>query len=285
MMSIAVLTIATLMAFAANSLLCRLALGGGMIDPISFAAVRLISGALVLWPVARAAAPHEGGRVGGGSWWSALALFAYAAAFSLAYLTLTTGMGALILFASVQVTMLSMALRSGERLSAAQWAGSVVAVGGLVYLVFPGLSAPDPLGALLMGVAGVAWGIYSIRGRGVKAPVAMTAGNFSRAVPFALAASIVAIAWAEMTPEGALIAVTSGALTSGLGYVLWYKALKGLTTTQASVLQLLVPVLAAIGGVMVLSEAMTARLLLASMLILGGVAVAVMARRSPSRPG
>lgn len=283
-MNVVLLTAFTLLAFAANSLLCRLALGGGMIDPISFTTLRLLSGALALLPLARASGASGRAGASSGSWGSALALFAYAAAFSLAYITLTTGTGALVLFASVQVTMLGVALRSGERLNAVQWIGSVLAVGGLVYLVFPGLSAPDPLGALLMGVAGVAWGIYSIRGRGVGAPISMTAGNFRRAVPFSLAASIVALAWAELTAEGVLLAMISGALTSGMGYVLWYRVLRGLTTTQASVVQLLVPVLAALGGVVLLSEAMSMRLILASMLILGGVGLAVVTRRSRSRP-
>ena len=234
-MSVVVLTTFTLLAFAANSLLCRLALGGGLIDPVSFATVRLTSGALALIPLARVLASWERTTEFRGSWGSAFALFAYAAAFSLAYVSLSTGMGALILFGSVQVTMISRALRSGERLSMAQWTGSTAAVGGLVYLVLPGISAPDPIGALLMCSAGVAWGVYSIRGRGVSAPISMTAGNFLRSVPFALAASAIALPWAELKPEGILLAVISGVVTSGMGYILWYRALRILTTTQASV--------------------------------------------------
>lgn len=167
----------------------------------------------------------------------------------------------------------------------AQWTGSTAAVGGLVYLVLPGISAPDPIGALLMCVAGVAWGVYSIRGRGVSAPISMTAGNFLRSAPFALAASAIALPWADLKPEGILLAVISGVVTSGMGYILWYRALKILTTAQASVVQLLVPVLAALGGVVFLSEQLSVRLLLASMLILGGVALSVRKRKVPPRSG
>jgi drug/metabolite transporter (DMT)-like permease len=176
--------------------------------------------------------------------------------------------------------MISAALKAGESLRAAQWAGSAAAVGGLVYLVLPGISAPDPVGALLMCVAGIAWGVYSIRGKSASAPVSMTAGNFLRSAPMALAASAVALSSAHLEPFGILLALISGIVTSGMGYVLWYKALRTLTTSQASVVQLLVPVLAALGGVAFLSEQLSVRLVCASMFILGGVAMAV-SKRDP----
>jgi len=283
-MSVAFITAFTLIAFAANSLLCRLALGGHRIDPVSFTAIRLVSGALALIPISRIVADPKAPRGAAGSWGSGFALFTYAAAFSLAYVSLRTGMGALILFGSVQVTMLGAALRSGESLGSAQWLGSAAAVGGLIYLVLPGLTAPDPLGAFLMCVAGIAWGLYSLRGRRVAAPVPMTAGNFLRAASMALVASAVARASVHLEPSGVLLALISGIVTSGLGYVLWYKALKTLTTTQASVVQLLVPVLAALGGVAFLSEHMSVRLVCASTMILGGVAIAALKRAPVAWP-
>jgi drug/metabolite transporter (DMT)-like permease len=273
------ITAFTLIAFAANSLLCRMALGGKLIDPVSFTAIRLVSGAAALVLLAAWRSSSRVARTGG-SWGSGLALFAYALGFSLAYVTLSTGMGALILFGAVQMTMLGSALLAGERLGIAQWIGSIGAVGGLVYLVLPGIAAPDPIGALLMCVAGIAWGIYSIRGRGALSPVSMTAGNFARAAPMALAASVVALSSLGLQPMGVVLALMSGVITSGLGYVLWYQALRSLTTTEASVVQLLVPVLAAFGGVAFLSEVVTLRLISASGLILGGVALAVLARDS-----
>jgi len=279
-MRIVIVTSLTLLAFAANSILCRFALGGNLIDPVSFATIRLVNGALALAIVSRMAPESKTPKNTGGAWASGLALFAYAIAFSLAYVSLTAGTGALILFGTVQVTMIGVALISGESLGFAQWVGLVAAIGGLTYLALPGLSTPDPIGALLMCLAGVAWGVYSIRGKGVSAPVSMTAGNFSRSAPMALIASAVALSSAHLAPLGIALALISGVITSGLGYVLWYKALRGLTTAQASVAQLLVPVLAAFGGVVFLSERMSVRLVVASALILGGVALAVLKRDS-----
>jgi drug/metabolite transporter (DMT)-like permease len=276
-----VLTAATLTAFAANSLLCRMALGGDLIDPVTFTTVRLLSGAAVLVPLARftrePAAAIEGTR---GSWASAMALFAYAIAFSLAYISLPAGIGALILFGAVQATMIGFGLWSGERPQSVQWIGLSAALAGLVWLVWPGISAPDPVGAALMGVSGFAWGCYSLRGRGALTPIASTAGNFARTVPMAAAAAVAAILIGSVHAErsGVLLAMVSGALTSGLGYVLWYGVLRSLSTTQAAVLQLLVPVLAALGGVVFLAEVVSLRLVVASLSILGGVALAV--RRS-----
>ena len=269
----------TLLAFAANSLLCRMALGGQLIDPVSFTTLRLGSGALALILISRLVAESETAQKTTGSWSSGFALFAYAAAFSLAYVSLSTGMGALILFGSVQVTMMGAALKSGEKPGPVQWVGLAAAMAGLTYLVLPGIAAPDPFGAVLMCVSGIAWGVYSLRGKGVSAPVAMTAGNFARSAPMAIVASAVAFASIEMQPVGVLLAVTSGVVTSGLGYVLWYTTLRSLTTTQASVAQLTVPVIAAFGGVMFLAEEVTVRLMTASVLILGGVALAITRRK------
>ena len=284
-MVVVTLTALTMVAFAANSLLCRMALGGPLVDPVSFTTIRLLGGAVALVALSRLVVGSEVSQTTKGSWGSGFALFAYAGAFSLAYVSLSAGMGALILFGAVQVTMLGAALTSGERLTLAQWAGSFVAIGGLVYLVLPGISAPDPVGALLMCASGIAWGVYSIRGKGVSAPVAMTAGNFLRSAPFAVAASAIALSRVHLEPTGILLALTSGSVTSGMGYVLWYKVLRSLTTSQASIVQLSVPVLAAFGGVAFLSEQVSTRLVAASALILGGVALAVLKGPSTSSGG
>ena len=284
-MVVVTLTALTMVAFAANSLLCRMALGGSLIDPVSFTTIRLVSGAVAFVAISRLVGGRWGAQTTKGSWVTGFALFAYAAAFSLAYVSLSTGMGALILFGAVQVTMLGAALAAGEHLTPAQWAGSVAAIAGLVYLVLPGISAPDPAGALLMCVSGIAWGVYSIRGRGASAPVAMTAANFLRSAPFAIVASAVALSWVRLEAAGVLIATTSGIVTSGMGYVLWYRVLRSITTAQASVVQLSVPVIAAFGGVAFLSEHVSTRLVTASAVILGGVAVAVITGHSKRRDG
>ncbi|MGH9463978.1 MAG: DMT family transporter [Vicinamibacteria bacterium] len=281
-MLVGILTAFTLVAFAANSLLCRMALGGELVDPVSFTTLRLVSGALFLVPLSRLAGESlprgTPGREQHGSWGSGLALFAYAIAFSLAYVSLDASMGALILFGCVQVTMIGVGLQSGERPHPLQWLGLVTALSGLVYLVSPGIAAPDLLGALLMAIAGIAWGVYSLRGKNESAPVLSTTSNFVRAAPLTAFASTMSFSLAHAETRGVMLAVVSGAITSGLGYVLWYKALGGLTTTQASIVQLLVPVLAAFGGVVFLAERVSARLVIASALILGGVAVSILTR-------
>lgn len=276
---IAVLTVLTLVAFAANSLLCRMALAPDLIDPVGFTAIRLLSGAAVLVPLSGLVAEPRRKDQSAGSWRSSLALFVYAMAFSLAYVSLETGVGALILFGAVQATMIGGGLLSGERPRLGEWLGLLVAMGGLVYLVLPGLAAPDPIGVALMLVSGVGWGIYSVRGKDSVAPVAATAGNFFRAVPLALLG--IAIAWASLHAErrGVVLALVSGAVTSGLGYVLWYMALRGLTATRAAIVQLTVPVFAAAGGIAFLAEEPTLRLGVSSVLILGGVAGAILAHR------
>jgi drug/metabolite transporter (DMT)-like permease len=270
------LTALTMGAFAANSVLCRLALRETEVDAATFTAVRLTAGALALWLVVRAR-----GRRPSGGWASAAALFAYAAAFSFAYLTLTTGTGALLLFGAVQLTMIGYGLASGERLTMAQTAGLVVAAGGLVYLVLPGLAAPPAGPAALMVASGAAWGVYSLRGRGARDAPAATAGNFLRAAPMALASSA-ALALSGMPVRadglGIACAVLSGAVTSGLGYVVWYLVLPSLRATSAATVQLSVPVLAAFGGVALLGEPVSLRLVLAAVLVLGGIAVVLRAR-------
>jgi len=268
-MNVFFLTAFTLIAFAANSFLCRAALGGGLIDPVSFTTIRLVSGTLILLPIVRARAP----RRSKGSWSAGIVLFVYAIAFSLAFVSLDTGIGALVLFGSAQVTMLGAALRARERLRPVQWLGAAAAIGGLGYLVLPGASAPEPLGVGLMFVAGLGWGVYSILGKGEGAPLSMTAANFARSAPFAVVASLVAVSSLQLEPAGVLLALICGAVTSGLGYVIWYSALKGLTRTQASVVLLLVPVLAAFAGVVFLDEPVSGRLIVASALILGGVGI------------
>lgn len=275
------LTSITMVAFASNSLLCRLALQHAAIDAASFSSIRLVSGAVVLVVLARASA----GRAppARADWAAATMLFLYVAFFSFAYLTLSAGTGALILFGAVQLTMLAAGLRAGERFEALGWAGFALAAGGLVYLVSPGVTAPTPLGAALMTVAGIAWGMYSLRGRGLDNPLAATAGNFLRAAPMALALSMLLYDRAHASPAGILLALASGALTSGIGYVIWYAALKGLSAIRAAAVQLSVPPIAAFGAVLFLAEPLTPRLAAASAAILGGIAL-VLASRTQRKP-
>jgi drug/metabolite transporter (DMT)-like permease len=273
------LTTAAMVAFAANSVLCRLALGAGLIDAASFVTVRTIAGALLLAGlllVRRRAVTAKP------NWRSVLALYLYMVFFAFAYLSLSAGTGALILFGAVQLTMFTVALRSGEHFSPVSWAGLVIAIGGLVYLVSPGLTAPDPLGATLMVIAGVSWGAYSLVGRSATDPVETTAHNFLYAVPLVVVTSLAFSGDFAVTAAGAGYAVASGAVASGIGYVIWYAALRGLTGTGAATVQLSVPVLAAIGGVLLLSEAVTLRLAVASAATLGGVAL-VLTQRTRSR--
>lgn len=274
------LTALAMLAFAANSVLNRLALRTTEIDATTFTAVRLLSGALALWLVVRlrnlpASSP-------GGSWLSAAALFVYAAAFSFAYVALETGTGALLLFGAVQLTMIGYGLGRGERLAWGQTLGLAVALGGFVYLLLPGLSAPPPGPALLMALAGAAWGAYSLRGRGARDPASASAGNFVRAVPLAAALALLALLLpgAALRPDGLgmAYAALSGAVTSGLGYVVWYAVLPSLRATSAATVQLSVPVLAAVGGVLLVGEPLTLRLLLASAAILGGIALVLRGR-------
>jgi drug/metabolite transporter (DMT)-like permease len=273
-----VLTACALVAFAANSVLCRKALGEAAIDAASFTAVRLASGAATLWALIHLMKINRSSNHSGGTWLSASILFLYAAAFSFAYLKLSAGTGALILFCSVQLTMILYGLWSGERPHVLQWAGLFLALVGLVYLVMPGLAAPSPVGSALMAVAGVGWGVYSLRGRGIKDPADMTAGNFIRTVPFVIIMSLVMLSQMHFSPKGVLLAFISGSLTSGVGYLIWYTALQGLTATRAATVQLSVPVIAAFGGAIFLSENILLRLIIATMLIIGGVALTVIGK-------
>ncbi len=276
MTSTLLLTALTMLAFAGNSVLCRLALSHTAIDPAGFTLVRIASGAAMLWVLANVA----GGRKGiGGSWKGAAALTIYAIAFSLAYVTLPAGTGALLLFGAVQVTMIATGLKQGERLAWAQWLGLAVALGGLVTLVAPGVSAPPPLGAALMTLSGVFWGIYSLLGRGSRDPVASTAGNFLRAAPMALIPAIVLAGQLKPDPMGILYAVLSGTLTSGCGYILWYRVLPRLTAAHGASVQLSVPVIAALTGAALMGETLTLRLCIASVAVLGGIALVITQRR------
>jgi drug/metabolite transporter (DMT)-like permease len=271
-------TVVALVAFAANSVLCRVALGESAIDAASFSTIRLASGASMLWLTSTALA-GKAPRKQYGDWTSASLLFLYAVPFSYAYVTLSTGSGALILFGSVQAAMILNALLSGEGPLVSEWLGLFAAVTGLVYLLFPGLSAPPFVGSALMAVAGISWGLYSLRGRRSEDPVRVTTGNFVRSVPFVAVLSLVMWRSTSVSGKGALLALLSGALTSGGGYVVWYQALRGLTATRAAIVQLSVPVLAAIGGVVFLSETITPRLLVSTFIILGGVGLAIVSRQ------
>jgi drug/metabolite transporter (DMT)-like permease len=281
----ALLTVAALLAFAANSILCRVALQPGAIDPASFTAARLLSGAIALAIIARGL--HRGSRGGShaGSWTSAVLLSLYALPFSLAYVSLGVATGALILFFSVQATMLLGAALSGERIHWLEINGIAIALAGLAHLMKPGLTAPRPGGAALMALAGIAWGLYSLRGRRSTDPVGDTASNFARSAPMALAAFALAapLGQIHLSPRGLLLASASGILASGAGYAAWFAALPRLNSLQAAALQLTVPLIAALGGVVLLKEEPTRRLVLSSLFILGGVGLAIAGRAMRAR--
>ncbi|AKO52298.1 membrane protein [Marinobacter psychrophilus] len=277
-MRIIILTTLAMIAFASNSVLARMALKHTDIDAASFTAIRLISGAIVLLLVVRISNRPSSGS---GSWWSAAALFAYAAGFSFAYVSLPTATGALLLFGAVQVTMIVYGFWAGERLLKLQLAGLALAFGGLLLLFLPGLSTTPPVASsLLMLGAGICWGVYSLRGRSAGNPVHTSAGNFTRAVAFAVVLSFFMLSRLSLDVAGIWYAIISGALTSGLGYVVWYMVLPMLKATNAAVIQLSVPVIAAVGGVVFLGEFITLRLVLASAAILGGIALVIV--RKPS---
>ncbi len=270
------LTTLAMIAFAGNSLLCRAALEHTSIDAASFTTIRLISGAVMLWLVVRI---RRGTRTGGGNWVSAFALFAYAAGFSFAYVSLPAATGALLLFGAVQATMIGHGIWTGERLRRLQLVGLMLAFGGLVGLLLPGLSAPPLYGSILMLGAGVAWGIYSLRGKGAGDPTRVTAGNFLRAAPIAAALSLLMLNGTSLDNAGFWYAVSSGALASGMGYAIWYTALPELKATNAATVQLSVPVIAALGGIAFLGEPITLRLVLASVAILGGIALVILEKQ------
>lgn len=267
------LTLLAMLAFAGNSILCRLALRATPIDAATFTSIRIVSGAIMLGLITQI----KGGSIkAGGNWPSALALFIYAAGFSFAYIQLSAGTGALLLFGAVQITMMGYGFWTGERLRKQQIAGFILALVGLVIFLLPGLSAPPPLSSGLMMAAGVAWGIYSLRGKNASNPMGMTAGNFLRAVPFTVGLSLSMVSATSLTLAGCLYAVAAGAVTSGLGYTIWYTALNDLTATSAATVQLSVPVIAAAGGILFLGENLTLRLVVASCAILGGIALAIL---------
>jgi len=274
-----VLTGIAMLALAANPLLCRMALGAGHIDAASFTGIRVIAGAamlklLVTWT-------RRGGDRKPVDWRAVVTLFGYMIFFSFAYLSISVGTGALILFGAVLLTMFTVALQSGERFSSLSWAGLAMAIAGLVYLVSPGVTAPEPVGAALMAVAGVAWGMYSLLGRGEADPLGTTADNFLYAVPLAVAVNV--FFWSDVHTSwyGVTLAILSGAIASGLGYVLWYAVLAGMPATRAATAQLSVPVIAALGGVVLLSEPMTLRLVVSSVATLGGIALVLLQRAAP----
>ncbi len=277
------LTSLAMLAFAGNSLLCRLALKHTPIDPASFTAIRLVSGAVMLFLIVKLRRSTRTALMGQGNWLSAFALFAYAAGFSFAYVSLSAATGALLLFGAVQATMISHGFWAGERLRRLQLLGLLLAFGGMVGLLLPGLAAPPLLGSILMLGAGVAWGVYSLRGKGTGDPTGVTAGNFMRAAPMALLLSLLLLSQpavrASWDTAGFCYALASGALTSGIGYAIWYTALPALKATQAATVQLSVPVIAALGGIVFLGESLTLRLMLASIAILGGIALVILERR------
>jgi drug/metabolite transporter (DMT)-like permease len=273
---VVLLTVLAMVAFAGNSLLCRIALREQAIDASSFTTIRLASGAAALWLLVRM---RGGGAAGRGSWASAFALFAYAIGFSFAYGMLAAGTGALLLFGAIQVAMIGWGVRRGERLRALQLVGLASAFAGLVGLMLPGASAPSFAGSVLMLGAGLAWAAYSVRGQAAGDPLRVTAGNFLRAAPIALAASLPAMGHLSADTLGIACAVTSGALTSGIGYAIWYTALPLLRTSTAATVQLSVPCIVAVGGVLFLGEPLTARLVIASVAIVGGIALVISGKK------
>ena len=279
------LTLLALLAFAANSLLTRLALGTRQLDAASFTAIRLVSGAIVLVTIVIVQSRSSRALLGGG-FKGPLALFAYAAPFSFAYLRIGAAVGALVLFGVVQLTMIGYGVARGERPTPIMWAGLALAAGGLLALTIPAVDRPDPIGVILMAVAGVAWGAYSLLGRGTPDPLAANARSFLWCMPLVTLLAALPRGSADATPRGIALALVSGAVTSGLGYAIWYRALPGLTVTQAAVAQLSVPVIAALGAAALLGESLHARLIASGVAVLGGVAVVLSARaRASNRSG
>ena len=274
-MQTVVYTILALVAFAANSVLCRVALREGVIDPASFSTLRFASGAATLFLVT---AYRRRTALLSGSWKSAFILFLYAIPFSFAYARVSAATGALILFGAVQLTMISAGLWKGERPRPLQWFGIAVSIAGLVYLLLPGFGTPPLQGAALMALAGLSWGVYSLLGRGAVNPLAQTMSNFMRTVPLLFVVSLLTGSQFHMQPNGVLFAVLSGVVASGAGYVVWYQALRSLSATRAAVVQLAVPILAATGGVTLLGEMISTRLVLSSLMVLGGIVLALLGR-------
>lgn len=270
-------TCLALLAFAGNSILCRLALGNNVIDAASFTVIRLLSGIIVLLVIFYLTRNNRE-STSKGSWAASSMLFLYAITFSFAYISLETGIGALILFGSVQITMILASLISGNRLHYTEWIGVVIAFSGFVYLVLPGLTTPSLMGFILMTVAGIAWGIYTLLGRGSNNPFSDTAHNFLRTLPFVAVLIAITFQDSNLSQEGILLAALSGGIASGIGYTVWYIALGGISISQAAVVQLLVPVIAAVGGVLFVNELISLRLVLSSVMVLGGILIVVLGR-------
>ena len=276
-------TLFALFAFAANSVLCRLALGDNTIDAASFTTVRLLSGITILFVIititSKVNRPDEKVKTKG-SWFAAAMLFIYALAFSFGYISLDTGTGALILFGAVQITMIISSVISGNKLHFFEWLGLTVAFTGFVYLIIPSLTTPSLTGFILMSISGIAWAFYTLIGRGSNNPLNDTAYNFLRTSPFVLTliAIVFSVSHIHITPMGIMLAVLSGAIASGIGYFVWYMALAGLSVTQAAVVQLFVPIIAALGGVIFTSEMITLRLVESSALVLGGILMVILGR-------
>ena len=272
------LTGMALIAFAANSVLCKMALGENAIDASGFTIIRLLSGAIVL-SIILVISKNKSSKQKKGSWFSGSMLFIYAISFSFAYNSLDTGTGALIMFGAVQISMITISIINGNRLHFLEWIGVIVSFFGFAYLIFPGVSAPSTIGFILMAVAGTAWGIYTLNGKNSKDPLRDTAYNFIRTIPFLVIMTILVYKDLKYTNEGIWLAIFSGGITSGIGYAIWYIALRGLSATQAAVVQLLVPVIAAFGGVLFISEKITFRLSISSIMILGGILILVIGKK------
>jgi drug/metabolite transporter (DMT)-like permease len=271
------LTGLALIAFAANSVLCRLALGNGAIDASSFTGIRLLAGAIALFTILSIKGSNKGAS-SKGSWTASLSLFLYAITFSYAYLSVDTGTGALILFGSVQITMIMLSLISGTRLHLIEWSGVILAFTGFIYLILPNITTPSITGFILMTVSGVSWGIYTLKGRSSKNPLMDTTYNFLRTIPFIALLAVFTLQNMNYSTEGIVLALISGAITSGAGYTIWYIALGGLSSTQAAVIQLSVPVIAAIGGVIFVSEVITMRLVISAAIVLSGILMVVLGK-------
>jgi len=271
------LTVLALIAFAANSVLCRLALGNESIDASSFTGIRLLAGAITLLILLSLQGGNKA-ATSKGSWTASFTLFLYAIMFSYAYLSLDTGTGALILFGSVQITMIILSLMSGTRLHLIEWSGVLLAFTGFVYLIFPNITTPSINGFIMMTVSGISWGIYTLKGRNSKNPLMDTTYNFVRSIPFVVILAAFTMHNASYSSEGIILALVSGAITSGVGYTIWYIALGGLSSTQAAVIQLSVPVIAAIGGVIFVSEVITIRLIISATVVLSGILMVVLGK-------
>jgi drug/metabolite transporter (DMT)-like permease len=277
-------TIAALVAFAANSVLGRMALKDNAIDASSFTSIRLLSGALMLFVLftlfgGKTKKTNEKQEKRSGNWEAPFMLFIYAITFSFAYISLDTGTGALVLFGAVQLTMIVSSIMSGHKLHSAEWLGVSISFAGLAYLIYPTITTPSLFGFILMGISGVAWGIYTLIGRGSVNPLRDSSVNFTYTIPFVLLLVLLTFANINISTQGLILAILSGAFASALGYTLWYIALAGLSATEAAVVQLSVPVIASIGGVILLSESITTRLIIACALVLGGILIVIMSKK------